>query len=409
MTQIYQNKYWQYLLIYTAISFGGMALPVVIGRELFVLITAIIGIAYCIANNAFEKNPLIKFVLIFTLSLLIPFLISDLSIGSVLSISGCLFFTYGVIICNERMFLRRFLNVVLIISTTSIILYSLTRIFGIGLFSPLFPYLTKVSSDTLAGGVYSYGGFIYRWATVHELRNCGPFGEPGQYQGLLSVALYFSLFKKHCFKNIKERETYIFIFTLAILTTLSTNGYIALTILYFGYLCCVTRDRTIKQFIKRLLIITVLVFIFTDIGKDFFRVAIYEKFFNEGNNFTITSNTTGARTRGIGEMIEYISNNPSVLIGIGYDNLENLKFDTVSGLPKLLIAIGIIPMIILFKGIIHFSSNFTTYKYEYIIIILLFISMGMGQPHIMNPSIFFMIFYNVITYKRKLPLIKKTI
>lgn len=193
------------------------------------------------------------------------------------------------------------------------------------------------------------------------------------------------------------------------LTTLSTNGYIALAILYIGYLCCVTRDTTVKQFIKRLLIITVLVFIITDIGKDFFRIAIYEKFFNEGNNFTISSNTTGARTRGIGEMIEYISNNPSVLIGIGYDNLEKLKFDTVSGLPKLLIAIGIIPMIILFKGIIHFSLNFTTYKYEYIVIILLFISMGMGQPHIMNPSIFFVIFYNVITYKRKLPLIKKTI
>lgn len=200
-------------------------------------------------------------------------------------------------------------------------MYSLTRIYGVGIFNPIFPYLTKVSSDTLAEGVYSYGGYIYRWTTVHSLRNCGPFGEPGQYQGVLSVALYFSLFKKHCFKNVRERKLYILVFTITMLSTLSTNGYIALSILYIGYLCCVKQDRNIKVFIKRLLILTIVLFIFTDLGKDFFKVAIYDKFFSDGN-FSLTSNTTGGRTRGIIEMIEYISQNPFVLIGIGYDNLD---------------------------------------------------------------------------------------
>lgn len=392
------NKYWQYLLIYTAISFGGMALPVFIGRELFVLITATIGVIYCIINRAFKKNVLIQFILIFTISLLIPFSASDLSIGSMLSISGSLFFTYAVIICDKKMFLKRFLNTLLIIAIISLILYSLTRIYGVGIFNPIFPYLTKVSSDTLAEGVYSYGGYIYRWTTVHSLRNCGPFGEPGQYQGVLSIALYFSLFKKHCFKNVRERKLYILVFTITMLSTLSTNGYIALSILYIGYLCCVKQDRNIKVFIKRLLILTIVLFIFTDLGKDFFKVAIYDKFFSDGN-FSLTSNTTGGRTRGIIEMIEYISQNPFVLIGIGYDNLDKLNFDTVSGLPKLLFAIGIIPILVLFNGIIHFSSHFTQYKNEYIIIILLFLSMGFGQSQIMIPTIFFMIFYNVLTYK----------
>lgn len=399
MSKIINNKYWHYLLIYTAISFGGMALPVFVGRELFILITTTIGIYYCIINNAFERNKLIQFVIIFTLSLLIPFLASDLSIGSLLSISGCLFFSYSVIICNKNLFLKRFLNVVLFISIISLILFSLTRIFGVGLFSPLFPYLTKVDSNTLESGVYSYGGFIYRWTTVHELRNCGPFGEPGQFQGVISVALYFSLFKQHCFKSIKERKIFILIYTLTMLTTLSTNGYIAISILYISYLFCIKDDIIITKFIKRLLLFTILIFIFTDIGKDFIKIAIYDKFFDNGN-FSLTSNTTGGRTKGIIEIIEYISNNPSVLIGIGYDNLENLKFDTVSGLPKLIIAIGLIPMFVLLKGIIHLSYKYAQYKYEYITILLLFISMGLGQPHIMNPSIFFMIFYNALAYKK---------
>lgn len=393
-------KYWHYFLIYTAISFGGMALPTYVGREPFVLITFLIGIIYCSKYYTISKSPLLDFTFLFTITLFITLLISDLTIGSILSIIGTLLFTIAVIVCDKRMFLRRYLNVVSFIAIVSLFLYTTTRIFGIELFTPLFPYLSKVGNNTLEGGVYSYGGFLYRWVTVHDLRNCGPFGEPGQYQGVLSVALYFSLFKPQYFKSIREQKLYIIIYTITLLTTLSTNGYIALSILILGYLCSHKKQKEIKKFTINLILIAILIFLFTDIGKSFFDVAIYNKFYNNGE-FSLTSNTTGARTKGIGDMILFIKNNPSALLGMGYDNLEQLNFDTVSGLPKLLFAIGALPMFILINGIIYFSYHYTQKKIESLIIFLLFLSMGFGQPHIMNPSIFFMVFYNTLEKKIK--------
>ena len=44
--KLYIYQVWQYILIYTAISFGGMAMPIIIGKELFVILTFIIGLAY---------------------------------------------------------------------------------------------------------------------------------------------------------------------------------------------------------------------------------------------------------------------------------------------------------------------------------------------------------------------------
>ena len=95
-------------------------------------------------------------------------------------------------------------------------------------------------------------------------------------------------------------------------------------------------------------------------------------------------------------MYHYVLNNPIAIWGLGYDSLHDLNFDTVSGLPLLLLAIGIIPFTTLFIGILQLSKYSAQSTFEYIIKILLFLSMGFGQPHIINPSLFFMLFYEYI-------------
>ena len=403
----FTKKIWHYLLIYAAISFGGMALPTVMGREPFILLTFFIGIFYIITQKTKESNRYLFFLTILTFSLSITFLGSDLSIGSILSTLAAFIFTYGIIACDPQNFIQRFLKIIFIISVLSIILYAMTQILGIDFFSPLFPHLLAQKADNLSSGYYGYGGFLYRWTYIHQNRNCEPFGEPGQYQGVLSVALYFSFYKKQIFKSIRQQFLFIVVFTFTLLTTLSTNGYIAMIIAYTCYFLDPNTNRFIKQKVKKLILFILIVLLLTPLGQEFIQIAILNKFIGD-NGFTIEENTTGARTKGIFEMINYIQTNPSVLFGIGYDKLQELNFDTVSGLPKLLIAIGLLPFSVIIGGIIYFSKKYAQSIYQTILIFMLFISMGLGQSHIMNPCLFSMIFSTYILriqlskYKNKL-------
>lgn len=396
-----RHKIWHYILIYCAVSFGGMALPILLGREFFVLFTFFVGLFICITKRDFIRSKFFLFILILSFSLFGTLFTSTLSIGSILYILGTFLFTYATIKYDTEFFLKRLLTILIIISVTSIILFTLTQILGIETFAPIFPYICKGGNELDAKGVYSYGGFIYRWVFIHSERNCGPFGEPGQYQGVLSVALYFSLYKKELFKSINKQIIYITIFTITLLTTLSTNGYIALSIIYLGYLIKPYGNKKIKKYTISILLVVILLLLFTPLGKEYFKIAVYDKFYTE-DKFTIYSNTTGARTNGIVEIYNYIQTHPSVLLGIGYDKLELLDFDTVSGIPKLFIAIGIFSFTILIIGILYFSKYSCKTFGEYFIRIMLFVSMGFGQPHIMNPCIFFVIFYDYI----KIPLLK---
>lgn len=63
------------------------------------------------------------------------------------------------------------------------------------------------------------------------IRNSGPFWEPGAFAGFLIIAIIFNVIKEGKFWNKKN-----IIFTISILTTCSTAGYIALFILFLLYL-----------------------------------------------------------------------------------------------------------------------------------------------------------------------------
>ena len=53
---------WHYFLIYTAISFGGMALPTIIGHEPFILLTFFIGLFYIVTKKTEGIQPISIFL-----------------------------------------------------------------------------------------------------------------------------------------------------------------------------------------------------------------------------------------------------------------------------------------------------------------------------------------------------------
>lgn len=74
----------------------------------------------------------------------------------------------------------------------------------------------------------------------YKLRNWGPFWEPGVYQAYLNLALFFVI---HWSGKIRKKELYrIILFSLSIVSTLSTSGIIAMVFLLLSLIFKSNKD-----------------------------------------------------------------------------------------------------------------------------------------------------------------------
>ena len=90
--------------------------------------------------------------------------------------------------------------------------------------------------------------------------------------------------------------------------------------------------------------------------------------------------------------------------------MKSLNLEGCAGILSLLIAIGIFPFSILFGFSLWCIYHKSQSKWDILIRILLIINMGLGQPNIMNPALFFMVFYSYLCLKsNSVPLKKQTI
>lgn len=123
----------------------------------------------------------------------------------------------------------RFVRYAYVLVIISLILY-LVQLIALPLMksiAPLFQYLTQdVFSET--GSWYSY---FYMFNIWHPTRNSGFMWEPGAYAGILVFLITYQ-FSINNFKFDK----YIKVFSIGLITTLSTAGYFALAVLVIGVL-----------------------------------------------------------------------------------------------------------------------------------------------------------------------------
>lgn len=83
------------------------------------------------------------------------------------------------------------------------------------------------------------------------LRNCGPFWEPGAFQGFINMALLFEVLYNH--DRDKRWWLRIIVFIVTIITTYSTGGYI---VLFFIVSYFILDERSISKELKLFLILT---------------------------------------------------------------------------------------------------------------------------------------------------------
>lgn len=383
----------QYLYIYIMMSSAGMAFPAYIGNDNFVILVLLMGIYYVfrIKTISYLQTHFLLFIGCLFFSMLLIVIGSTLSLGTALSVTSIPLIIYATYKIDPINYLQRLVKLIFYIALISLVLFTATRLLGFNSFSRVFPHL--YTSFYREGQVYSYGGFLYRFVTLHSDRNCGPFGEPGQYQCVLSVALYFILFRPNLF-DAQKRIQYMIVFFLTLITTLSTSGYIGMVILFFCFLQYASRtvNKRMKYTYMAMIVGAIFFLLMTELGNDFMNTVIFNKIYENGQ-LDFSNSSGGARTISISSVLSTIYHHPITLIGVGYDELRNMGEGGCAGFLFLPLAIGIIPFSILFGFCFCQVFKYNKGLWDIMVRIFLVLNMGLGQPHIMNFALFTMMLY----------------
>lgn len=208
-------------------------------------------------------------------------------------------------------FLKKYTDCIMVIALFSIVVYFLYKVVP-GAFGAFPRHLWRNHSVL----------FVNLWLSVVPVgmqdyfRNFGIFYEPGIFQFYLNTALLIEFFS-----NKKINVFRVLVLTVAVITTLSTNGYISLVLIFFAYGLLVILDSGKKNKIYRkivffaLLSVSVIIFIIL-IDKGVIGSRVFEKF-----SSTKTSGSYYDRTNAIGYALSKIFQNP--LLGVAARGIED--------------------------------------------------------------------------------------
>lgn len=212
---------------------GNLCFTYVLPYKPFVILTFCTTTIIAIYKNKLKYENIFYVLIWITILCLQILYISDYSLSS--NIHFFLKLATGIIavsIIGER-FVTYYCNIILFFSVISLICFTFNS-FGV-----IIPYI-KVESTLLDGGyIMRVTSVLYTqlYSPSNEgltLRNCGPFWEPGAFQGFVNLALFLKLFINK--GNTKKWLFTVLIFIATIITTFSTGGYIVLFINIIFYI-----------------------------------------------------------------------------------------------------------------------------------------------------------------------------
>lgn len=129
---------------------------------------------------------------------------------------------------NTNKLIDVFCNIMVLIAVVSLVGYSFPNVFtSIG----FLPRIVTSTREMESVSLFFTNIPIDEWK---QDRNWGPFWEPGAYQAFLNIALIFTMFFRS--KRIKHWWIHAIILIVAVVTTLSTTGYVALFLIFIAYL-----------------------------------------------------------------------------------------------------------------------------------------------------------------------------
>lgn len=226
------------------------------------------------------------------------------------------------------------------------------------------PYLPAEAGEIDGGKIFRVSSIIYTQLYNLDdysltLRNCGPFWEPGAFQGFINLALILEIFKNT--KRSKLWYVKVFVYVISILTTFSTGGYIVLFInlLYLLYSSKMI-DMNFKIIVSIIfLIVSTVVFLSTDF--------LYQKISADNSRL------------GVGVQDILNANLFSILFGYGFaaESFGESAIKSVSSIFNLVLYAGVSGFLLYFLPIVGVKLERKRLFFTIIIILIM-----MNEPFI---------------------------
>jgi hypothetical protein len=225
--EISKRNFIDYFLLLFFIILSGI--PFFRTSILYIPLFLILLLVFIFRKRKFDSMFILLLSFLFFITTLQTFKFNYFSFQNSLGVFLPVINGYLIVKILKKKFILYYINVFYIIAIISLIIYLPT------LFSPaigqtllkLAPFfdIINISENELPTIL------IYNLKHIENLRNTGPFWEPGLYGGYLIIAFIFNSFQS----SRKQKKISIVLF-VTILTTLSTTTYLALfTFLIFFY------------------------------------------------------------------------------------------------------------------------------------------------------------------------------
>lgn len=297
-------------------------------------------------------------------------------------------FLVSALICSKvsfRDFRNSYIYIMLVISSFSLVFYVIYSIF---------PFFDNINQVTLSYGKTFSNFYIYISDTTESFkRNQSLFWEPGAFQAYLNIAIAFELFSKS--PNFKRLN----IFLLALITTFSTTGYIALLILIFAYAMFSNKVPNGK-WLKVILIVFIIAFILVVIkfashpSNPFMKIV---HFYNE-QEWDGSGDITSASVRFFAIVLPIQAFLEKPLFGYGYNGLTQYTLLFTNGMNTCTMInwfaiYGVFFGLMMFYGYYKLTSNICNNSLARKILFVFFFIVMMSENFAANAFFFLLCLY----------------
>lgn len=338
--------------------------------------------------SRYKNGDYIKWMLLlaFTLGLTIVVTIGGLSIGTTVTVFCRFLVTWAAISWNYDYFVERLIKLSAFLCLISCILFAIIAILGVGAVRWLMSYLPVVYGNR--GTPVTYGLFLIVFNVMDLTRNAGIFGEPGELQILVNMALYFLLFRTP--ETLKEKKIiYFIVFMVTMGTNRSTTGLISYIVILACYLISgIDKNKKTKSIIMLLIVLTSIYLLFFGGEENLLNTALINKITLNGK-LNLHHGTASARMLSFILLADVIRNNPfSLILGVGYDGVGRYITEETalvcSGLISGWIIFGTLTYLVIYGKIANYIIKMKNNIFECLCLIFIMVNNGLGQPDILS-------------------------
>jgi hypothetical protein len=238
---INKKNFIDYTFMFLLIAVSGI--PYFSTTILYIPLFVVYIISFFIRGYKFDREFMF-FLLFLTIITIAQTLVFEVfSFQNSLGVYFRIVLAYLVVKLLNKKFIEYYVNIFYYLAIFAVVIYAILVIVpsSISLLKSIVPIfnilnITGSNQETI---------IIYNFNALKELRNSGPFWEPGAFGGYLIIAIIFTFFKS----DIANRNKKLLVFIIALLTTLSTTAFSALAVFLFFYYYKSIRNVFLKMFV----------------------------------------------------------------------------------------------------------------------------------------------------------------